>query len=130
MVDYAVKKRRIVLALLAYSAIVGVMACFLPEDTPPLDFIVGLPFVLLGNLWCYIDAGQREDRIGRLMKWALVLIFVVGFPVYVFQTRGIRGLQTIVLALLLVVAMVVCMYATACVTLFLGNAIGLWEFGA
>ena len=127
-VDYAAKKRRIVLMLLAYSAMLGVISCFLPAEDTPLDFIVGLPFLILGISWCFIDAGEREHRIGRLMKFALVLLFIVGFPVYVFQTRGVRGLRTIVLALLLVGVMIACVFATGFVTLFLGAAIGLWEF--
>ena len=127
-VDYAAKKRRIVLMLLAYSAILGVISCFLPEEDTPLDFIVALPLLILGISWCFTDAGERDHRIGRLMKLVLVLLFIVGFPIYVFQTRGVRGFKIFVLTLLLVGGMIACVFATAFATLYLGDAIGLWEF--
>ena len=46
-VDYAPRKRRIVMLLLGCSAIYGVIACFLPEEDTALDFIVGLLFLIL-----------------------------------------------------------------------------------
>ena len=128
-VDYAAKKRRVILMLLAYSAILGVISCFLPEEDTPLYFIVILPLLILGISWCFIDADEHEHRIGRLMKHALVLLFIVSFPVYVFQTRGVRGVKTIVLALLLVGVMGACGFATESVTLFFRDAIGLGKFG-
>ena len=114
--------------LLAYSAILGVIVCFLPEEDNALEFIVGLPLLLLGVSWCFIDAGERDHRIGRVMGFALVLLFVVAFPLHVFQTRGVRALQTIVMGLLLVGVMLACEYATEYATLLLGDAIGVWEF--
>ena len=42
-VDYAAKKRRIVMLLLGCSAIFGVIACFLPAENTAADFILNLP---------------------------------------------------------------------------------------
>jgi hypothetical protein len=127
MVDYGAKKRRILVMLLAYSAIAGAVLCFLPEENTPLDFVAGLPFLLLGISWCFTDAEERNHRIGRVMKLVLIFLFIVGLPIYLLQTRGIRAFQTLAYTMLLVAGMFACMFATAFATLYLGAATGLWE---
>lgn len=112
-VDYAPKKRRIVMMLIAYSAILGIISCFLPEEDTPLDFIVALPLLILGISWCFTDAAERDHRIGRLGKLLLILLFIVGLPMYLFQTRGIGAIKTLALAMLLVGAMFACLFITA-----------------
>ena len=49
-VDYAAKKRRILRLLLGYSAVFGVIACFLPEEESVLDAIVALPILILESV--------------------------------------------------------------------------------
>ena len=107
--------------LLAYSAIFGVICIFLPDEDSPLDFIAGLPFLIMSIAWCFIDADEHDHQIGRLMKLVLVLLFIVGFPIYIFQTRGIRGIKTLALATCLVAVMAAC----ALSTLYVGYALGL-----
>ncbi|QEG36413.1 hypothetical protein Pr1d_37270 [Bythopirellula goksoeyrii] len=46
---------------------------------------------------------------------------------YIIRTRGIRGFQTIVYALILVGVMIACMVAAEYVTLVIGEANGLWD---
>ena len=123
-VDYAGKKRRIIRMLLAYSAILGVISIFLPEENTPIDFVVGLPLLILGISWCFTDASEHGHRIGKVMRFMLILAFFVGFPLYLVQTRGIRGLKTLSLTVLLVAFMATCMMATALATLYGGNALG------
>lgn len=120
--NYGLKKRRIVLMLLAYAAIFGVIVCILPEDNRALDIVVGLPFVILSVWWVFIDAEERDHRIGGLMRLVLIFAFAIGLPIYLLQTRGIRGVQTIAVAALLFAAMIACMFATAFVTSFLVSA--------
>ncbi len=126
-VDYAAKKRRILIILLAYSAILGVVSCFLPEEDRALDFVVGLPLLILGVSWCFTDAIEREHRIGRVTRLLLILLFIVGFPIYLLQTRGFRGFKSLGLTLLLVAAMFACMFTTYHITLFIGDVTGLWD---
>lgn len=125
-VDYAAKKRRILMLLLAYSAIVGVVSCFLPLEDRALAFIVGLPLLILGISWCLTDAAERDDRIGRLMTIILVLIFIVGLPIYLLQTRGIGAFKSLGWTLLIVAAMFACSFATEFATLYVGEVAGLW----
>lgn len=125
-VDHARKKRRILILLLAYSAILGVVSCFLPEEDRALDFIVGLPLLILGISWCFTDAAERDHRIGRLMTFLLVLVFIVGLPIYLLQTRGIGAFKSLGLTLLLVAAMFACLFATGFATLYVGEVAGLW----
>ena len=114
--DLATKKRRIILMLLAYSLIAGIIVCFLPEEETVLEFIFGLPFLILGIAWCYIDAWERDYRLGRLMQITLVLLFAIGLPVYIFRTRGVGGFRTMANLLLLTGAMVVCLVTAELVT--------------
>lgn len=126
-VDYAAKKRRIILMLLTYSAIFGAICVFLPEEDNPLDFIAGLPMLIMGISWCFMDADQHDHRIGKLMKLILVLLFIIGFPLYIFQTRGIRGFKTLVLTISLVAVMAACAFSTGFVAIYVGDALGLIE---
>ncbi len=126
-VDYAAKKHRIILMLLAYSAIFGVICIFLPEEGSLLDFVVGLPMLILGISWCFTDADQHNHQIGKLMRFVLVLLFIIGFPLYIFQTRGIRGFKILALTVLLMTAMAVCAFCIMLATLYIGDALGLFE---
>lgn len=123
VIDYAAKKRRIVLMLLAYSAILGVIGVFLPDEESPLDYIVGLPILILGMAWCFVDAEERDHRIGKLMQLALIFFFVVAYPLYLFQTRGIRGFLTLGLAMVLVAVMAACAFSTGYATILVGDVL-------
>lgn len=126
-VEYGVRKRRLILMLLAYSAILGILSCFLPKEDSPMDFVAGLPLLILGVMWCFTDAAERDYRMGSLMKLVLVLMFIVGLPIYLFRTRGIGGFKALAFSLLLVGAMFTCMFITGYATLYFGSAAGLWE---
>lgn len=125
--DYRLKKRWIVKVLLGYSVMLGIASCFLPEEDTPLDFVLGLPLLILGVSWCFMDAAERSHRIGPLMKLTLILLFIAGFPIYLFQTRGIVAFKTFTLALLLLGAMFTCMFVASLATIYLGSATGFWE---
>ncbi len=125
-VDYSAKKRRTVILLLAYSAILGILSCFLPEADSTLDFIVGLPWLILGISWCFIDAAERDHRIGLFMRLLLVFVFVIGLPTYLFQTRGFGAFKALALTMVLIAAMCGCVMAAAYVTSYAGEAAGLW----
>ncbi len=126
--DYAARKRHIVLGLLAYSAVLGVIACFLPEENSPRDFFLSLPLLVLGIMWCLADAAERGHQIGRVMQISLVLVFIVALLIYLFQTRGLGAFKTIALAMVLAAAMLACLCAAAVATLTIGESTGLWEF--
>lgn len=119
---FASKKRRIVLMLLGYSAILGVLFSVLEKETS-MDALVALPLLILGITWCFMDANERGFRIGGFLRLLLVLLFFVGFPAYILQSRGIGGFRTLALAMLLVAAMALCLFTTGLVALFLGDII-------
>jgi hypothetical protein len=128
-VDFAAKKRRVVWMLFGYSAILGMMASFLPEEETPGDFIVGIPFLILGIWWCFLDAEERGERIGGLLRWVLVLLFFVGFPVYIFRSRGVSGFVTLSYSLLVIGGMGLFMLSAVILTLFLGHLFGFGDVG-
>ncbi|MDB5338791.1 MAG: hypothetical protein JWN70_4410 [Planctomycetaceae bacterium] len=120
-------KRRIMLTLFAYAPIMGVLICFLPDNEPILEFLVGAPLWILGVSWCFVDAKERDIRIGRLTRIILVLAFIVGFPLYAFQSRGIRGCKLVIVYLAVLAALCACMGVAIWATLTTGHTIGLWE---
>lgn len=122
--EYARRKRRIVIMLLVYSAIIGVLSYYLPEENAPLDFLIGAPVLILGLVWCFTDAAEHKHRIGGPMSVLLVLVFIVGLPIYLLQTRGIDAPKSLVLALLLLVAMLTSMFAAGLGTMFLTECAG------
>lgn len=124
--DYAAKKRRIAMLLIAYSAIMGILICFISENNKLLEFIVGLPVLILGISWCFTDAAQRNHRIGSLGKLLLILLFIVGLPIYLFQTRGIGAIKPLAFAMVLAGVMFACSFVTACTTLYIGGIAGFW----
>ncbi len=126
-IQYGRRKFRIVVLLLAYSVICGILSCFLPEEDTPLDFIVGLPFLILGVSWCFTDAAERDHRIGMLTKLLLIFFFIFGFPIYLLQTRGLGAFKTLAFSILLVVAMLVILFGTAFTTLVVGELTGFWQ---
>lgn len=119
----AITKRRILVGSLVYAAIVGLLVDALPEDAPVVDFFVGLPLLILAVAWCLTDADERDHRIGSVMRVALVFLFVLAFPLYVFQTRGLWGIKTLALAGLWIVAIGVCFVAAGLLTLFVLNPV-------
>ena len=70
--EYAATKRRIIIMLFGYSAIMGVIYCFLPSESP-LDYVITLPILVMAISWCLTDARERDLKLGRL--WRLFLIF-------------------------------------------------------
>jgi len=115
--DFGFRKRMIVLLLLGYSALLGVIVCFLPTDDTQLGAITSLPLLVLGIMWCSSDAAERHHRIGRFTMVLLIFLFVVGLPIYLFQSRGIAAFKPIAFVILLAAAMCLCMFVTAFTTL-------------
>jgi hypothetical protein len=95
VVDYSYEKRRLLKLLLGYSALYGVITVFLGQEHTMLDFFVGCPLLILAVIWCHTDAYERDHRIGKMMKFGLIFYFVLAFPIYIFQTRGLRGIETL-----------------------------------
>ncbi len=127
-VEHDRTKRRILMFLFAYAAALGAIVCFLPEDGDVLEFIVGLPLLILGIWWCHTDAAQHAFEIGRFTRLLLFLVFFLGLLLYFFQTRGIRGVFPLAYSILLVGALWLCMFVTQIATLYMGDAAGLWDF--
>ena len=124
-VDYARKKHRILSMLLGYSALSGVFLVISlllnPEDKPSLmNIVIQIPSIALMLWWCLVDADQHNHRVGKIMRIGLILLPIVAFPIYIFQTRGIAGFKTLLLAVLFLAAMSVCMGVTAGVAAFIG----------
>jgi hypothetical protein len=125
VVNHEQKKRRTLLMLLGYSALHGFLVpieiMYNPEGKANLLYIVlQIPFIVLILMWCVVDADQRNHNIGKMMKIGLILLGVVAFPIYIFQTRGIAGFKSLFLAILFLAAMFFFTFLTAGMTILIG----------
>ncbi len=59
------------------------------ERTSFLLDTVSFAFCL--SVWCSCDAQLHGFRLNRGLRWAIILIALIGFPIYAFQSRGRRG---------------------------------------
>ncbi|MCE2751078.1 MAG: hypothetical protein LW720_04225 [Pirellula sp.] len=125
--DSVSTKRGILLKLLIYSGLLGIISVLLPNSNRVIDFLLGLPALVLGITWCHVDANQREYSLGKLMRLGLIFAFVLAFPFYLLRTRGLKGIKTLAQAILFVTAMFACMLATSFGTLFVGYLAGAWD---
>ena len=122
---YTATKRRIVLLLLTYSAIIGVFLGCHPDHETPLDKILGLPFLIMGVWWCFTDAAERNHRIGPNFGMVLVFLFFIGFPIYLVKTRGVGAFKALGFTLLLFGVVFLCMVVTAIAIIAFRGSVGL-----
>lgn len=91
----AVTKQRILTYLVTYAFLLVVLSRLLPAGDRVVDYVVGLPVLILAVVWCHFDAKGRGLVLRPLMKFCLIFLFVIAFPIYVFQTQGVRGFKTL-----------------------------------
>ena len=61
------------------------------QMSPRAEFIVSLTFAFLVAFWVVADARQREKRMGFGYPALVFFIWPIFAPLYLFQTRGVRG---------------------------------------
>lgn len=81
---------------------------------PSADLVISLGFGFLVAFWVWLDARRCERKIGYGFPALVFLMWPVFAPIYLFQSRGVRG----VLSLLKFVLML-------CVVASIGVCIGL-----
>jgi len=102
--EIAEAKRSRLIGLLGISAACGVFA---ESHLGEFFFFAGtIGSLLLIVSWCQLDARERGYRIPRLLMVMIVLIGVIGVPVFLIRTRGMRGIWSCLLAVLFLGVMV------------------------
>lgn len=122
--DYAAKKQRILVWLLIWSAIMGAIAGLLTEDDLAIELLISLPWLCLCVYWCHVDAQERNFRLGRFMRLTLILIFVLGYPIYLFRSRGMKGWLTLMWSVAFWGVLMVCYAVAMAMTLGLAETVG------
>jgi len=113
------KKRRVILILYGLGVVFGVLDTLFADlaSYGPASEVLGALSIILGiSLWCHYDASQRDYTIGRALRLAILLILLVGFPVYAFRTRGWSGFGLIGWGILFFVSFVALYGAAGLVT--------------
>jgi len=81
------RKRQLTILMVAYAVFLGFVSALLMEEDRSANFVLVFPGLFLTLAWCITDARQRGESLGMPMRVALVLLFFVAFPVYIFSTR-------------------------------------------
>ncbi len=110
--DHQARKRGILGIMLGYAGFVGVLYGTAVADDQSLGFVLGMPLLALMVGWCFEDARQRNDIIGRFLRLGLILCFAAAFPIYAFKSRGLAGFATLIQALLFAVLLWLCFSTT------------------
>ena len=98
--DFSKAKRRRLIWILALAVVAGIASEVFTDAERELLVLEAIGFAALVASWCSVDARERGDRIGKLQFIAIILIPIIGLPVYLFRTRGLRGFVSILLAML------------------------------
>jgi hypothetical protein len=54
--------------------------------------------IVLIAIWCQYDSCERSYTIPKPMRLLVIFIAILGIPIYLLRTRGLRGVVSIVLA--------------------------------
>lgn len=90
------KRQKFILLVImvVLSGLFGVLES-LYATTPGADralFVADtLSFAFCLSVWCASDAQLRGFRLSRGLRWMIILIALIGFPVYAFRSRGRQG---------------------------------------
>lgn len=125
-VIYACQKRQLIGLALVWAAISGVISPFLFPQERIVELLLDVPYLVLVLKWCLIDAAQRGQQLGRVMRFALILLILFALAVYLLRSRGIAGILAVIQTLLLLVLVIAINYDFELATLHLGQAAGLW----
>ncbi len=125
-VNYARQKRQVMGLALAWAAISGVIAPFLFSEETIVELLLDVPYLVLVLKWCLIDAAQRGQQLGRVMRFALLLLMLFALAVYLLRSRGVAGILAVIQTLLFLALVIAINYAFQLATLHLGQAAGLW----
>jgi hypothetical protein len=97
---FAKAKRKRLMWMLGVSVAAGVAAELFADVHREIQFLGAIGIIVAVGSWCNVDARERDYTIGKGQFAAIVLFPIVGLPVYFIRTRGIRGILSILLALL------------------------------
>lgn len=74
------------------------------QVSPRAEFAVSIAFALLVVFWIVRDARRRERKLGYGFPALVLLLWPLFAPIYLFQTRGMRGFLSLLAFLAMFVA--------------------------
>lgn len=90
----AIEKRKLFLVLLGIAGLLngGFTAYFYSQES--LVSIVGICFSLIAisliYFWIYHDSRARNYKTPKLTRYLIILIGIIGVPIYFWQTRNLK----------------------------------------
>lgn len=118
---YSKTKRSILIGLVVLAAFYGV-AITLMEEGSTLEIVFDIVTCTVGAMmiytWCLYDSLARNRRIGILFGVLIFGLAIIGVPIYLLKTRGLRGMVSIVLAAVFFCCSVIVAALSGLVTVF------------
>lgn len=82
---YGTRKRKLVgllLLLMATWPIIGMYYEFYIGDSTAISYLIQLGAAVIVYFWCRYDAAEIRKRIPRPISTAIIVIPIIGFPIY------------------------------------------------
>ena len=93
-------KMRCLVGLLLLFVVMGVLDQLVVQKQADrvVTVVGGLVSIVLIFIWCQNDSYERSYRIPKALRLLIIFVAILGIPIYLFRTRGIRGVVSIVKA--------------------------------
>ena len=102
--DLRQKKRQAIFYLLAVAIVLPFFEVFVARwwHDEKIWMAINIAALMFPTLrWCFLDANERHQRLGRFMQLLIICVAALGIPVWLLRTRGVRGFVAIGWLLLL-----------------------------
>ena len=100
------RRRRILLGILSLLWLsAGIVEGIRPSPEAALrDALFALAHAWLLEMWCSADASLRGRPLGHAWRWMIFLFWYITVPAYLVSSRGWRGVGTLVVSIVLLLA--------------------------
>ena len=113
------QKRRVLVAALGFSVLMGALVVVLDESTPPFLIVRVVEVFCISLLvlaWCYFDSLERHRSFDSRFRIVILVFGILALFIYLLKSRGFKqGLRSVGMALLFCTGMFAIMLMSALV---------------
>jgi hypothetical protein len=127
--NYPARKRRLLLWLMLVAAVDAGIGPFVESNQSEKAQIAVFGFITGFSVrqWCSLDSMERHAPFGLLLGLTIVFVTVIGVPIYLLRSRGLRGLLAVGKAALFLVALGIIAFVTEQLVSYIALAVTVGE---